>query len=50
MKTNEAIMAELQGSIYQNKVIFKADISQLNPSIIIVIFTDGTQANVPANV
>ena len=50
MKTNEQIMAELQGSIHANKTIFRADISQLNPEIIIVIFSDGTQTNVPANV
>lgn len=48
MKTNEQIMAELQGSIYQNKVIFRTDLSQRDSSVIIVIFTDGTQANVPA--
>lgn len=48
MKTNEAIMAELQGGIYANKVIHRADLSQRDPSVIIVIFTDGTQANVPS--
>lgn len=48
MKTNEQIMAELQGTVHANKTIFRADLSQRDESIIIVIFTDGTQANVPA--
>lgn len=43
-------MLELQGTPHANKVIFRADLSQLNPEIIIVIFSDGTQTNVPANV
>jgi hypothetical protein len=46
MKTNEQIMADLQGSVHANKTIFRADVSQTNPLVIIVIFTDGTQANV----
>ena len=41
-------MADQQGSVHANKTIFKANVSQLDPSVIIVIFTDGTQANVDA--
>lgn len=48
MRTNEQIMSMLQGSIYANKTIHRADLSQRDPSIIIVIFSDGTQTNVPA--
>jgi hypothetical protein len=48
MKTNEQIMADLQGSVHANKTIFKSNVSQLDSSVIIVIFTDGTQANVSA--
>lgn len=48
MKTNTQIMAELQGSIHANKTIYRADLSQRDNSVIIVIFTDGTQANLPA--
>ena len=46
MKTNEQIMVELQGTVHQNKTIFKASVSQLDYRVIIVIFTDGTQTNV----
>lgn len=46
MKTNEQIMNDLQGTPFENKVIYKADVSQTNPLVIIVIFTDGTQTNV----
>lgn len=50
MKTNEQIMADLQGSVHANKTIYRADVSQTNRMIIIVTFTDGTQANVPSTI
>ena len=46
MKTNTQIMNDLQGTVHSNKTILKANVSERWPNVIIVIFTDGTQANV----
>ena len=48
MKTIEQIANELQGTKFANKKIHEAVLSRMNPSVIIVTFTDGTQTNVPA--
>lgn len=48
MKTTAQVYAELVGTPFEGREIFRIDRSQLNPSLLIVIFVDGVQTNVPA--